>query len=99
MAYMFERPYVYRRAVDSADELAAMTGSFPCGHGLLVDQLNRAALTIAANLTEGNGRVTKPDRKNVVGTARGSTQSSSALLELAVRRGLARPDRHEIRVL
>jgi four helix bundle protein len=61
--------------------------------------LNRAALTIAANLTEGNGRVTKPDRKNVVGTARGSTQSSSALLELAVRRGLARPDRHEIRVL
>jgi four helix bundle protein len=57
--------------VDFADQVAALTETFPRGYGFLVDQLNRAALSIATNLAEGNGRFTKPDRKNFFTIARG----------------------------
>ena len=64
MPFMFEKLEVYQKAVDFADEVAALTEAFPRGYGFLVDQLNRAALSIATNLAEGNGRFTKPDRRN-----------------------------------
>ncbi len=74
MAFMFEKLEVYQKAVDFADETAALTEGFPRGYGFLVDQLNRAALSIATNLAEGNGRFTKPDRRHYFTVARGSTQ-------------------------
>jgi len=88
MAFMFEKLEVYQKAVDFADEIANMTEGFPRGYGFLVDQLNRAALSIATNLAEGNGRFTKPDRRNFFTIARGSAQECVPLLEIARRRGL-----------
>jgi four helix bundle protein len=88
MAFMFERLEVYQKAVDLADEMGAMSEGFPRGYGFLVDQLNRAALSIATNLAEGNGRLTKPDRRNFFTIARGSAQECVPLLELARRRRL-----------
>ena len=43
---------------------------------------------ILANLAEGNGRFTKPDRKHFFGIARGSILECLPLLELATRRQL-----------
>jgi four helix bundle protein len=86
MAFMFEKLEVYQKAVDFADEVAAMTEGFPRGYGFLVDQLNRAALSIATNLAEGNGRFTKPDRRNFFTIARGSAQECVPLMEIARRR-------------
>lgn len=63
MAFMFENLQVYQKAVDLADGVATLTEGFPRGYYFLVDQLNRAALSIATNLAEGNGRFSKPDRK------------------------------------
>lgn len=83
MAFMFEKLEVYQKAVDFADEIAAATEAFPRGYGFLVDQLNRAALSIATNLAEGNGRFTKPDRRNYFTIARGSAQECVPLLEIA----------------
>lgn len=74
MAFMFEKLLVYQKAVDFADEIAARAESFPRGYYFLVDQLNRAALSVATNLAEGNGRCTKPDRRNFFTIARGSAQ-------------------------
>jgi four helix bundle protein len=88
MPFMFEKLEVYQKAVDFADEIAALTEGFPRGYGFLVDQLNRAALSIATNLAEGNGRFTKPDRRNFFTIARGSAQECVPLLEIARRRGL-----------
>jgi four helix bundle protein len=82
---MFEKLEVYQKAVDFAEEIAALTEGFPPGSGFLVDQLNRAALSIATNLAEGNGRFTKPDRRNFSTVARGSAQEGVAVPSLASR--------------
>ena len=85
---MFENLDVYQKSVNYADKVLELTSSFPKGYRFLVDQLNRAALSIAANIAEGNGRFTKPDRKNFFTIARGSVQECIPLLELAKRRNL-----------
>ena len=77
MAFAFEKLIVYQKSVDFADQICSRSESFPGGYGFLSDQLNRAALSISANIAEGNGRFTVPDRKNFFGIARGSLQESS----------------------
>lgn len=64
MAFMFENLEVYRKAVNLADQVAVLTERFPRGYYFLVDQLNRAAMSIATNLAEDNGWFTKADRRN-----------------------------------
>ncbi|MCL5770288.1 MAG: four helix bundle protein [Planctomycetes bacterium] len=88
MPFMFENLQVYQKAVDFADQVAATAEAFPRGYYFLVDQVNRAALSIAANIAEGNGRFTIPDRKNFFMIARGSVQECVALMEIASRRKL-----------
>lgn len=58
---MFEKLDVYQKAVDLADEITVLTERFPRSYGFLVDQFSRAALSIATNPAEGNGRFTYPD--------------------------------------
>ncbi len=94
MAFSFEKLEVYQRAVLFADRICQATEAFSRGYGFLSDQLNRAALSIAANIAEGNGRFTKPDRKNFFTIARGSTQECVPLLEIARRRGLLDESKH-----
>jgi len=94
MAFAFEKLKVYRKALDFADSIAFLTEGFPRGYGVLSEQLNRASLSIAANIAEGNGRFTKADRKNFFGIARGSVQECVLLLELARRRGLLDNGKH-----
>ena len=95
MPFMFEKLVVYQKAVDFADHVACLGEGFPKGYGFLADQLNRAALSIAANIAEGNGRFTKPDRKHFFGIARGSAQECVPLLELARRRRLMEDRLHD----
>jgi len=64
MAFAFEKLLVYQRAMDFSDRICAITQIFPRGFYFLVDQFNRAALSIAANIAEGNGRFTSRDRKD-----------------------------------
>ncbi len=92
---MFEKLEVYQKAVSLADQVASLTQDFPRGYGFLADQLNRAALSVATNLAEGNGRFTKPDRKNFFTIARGSVQECVPLLEVVHRRRLIDQSKHE----
>jgi len=94
MAFAFEKLIAYQKSIDFADRVCQLTEQFTRGYGFLVDQLNRAALSIAANIAEGNGRFTTPDRKNFFGIARGSVQECVPLLELARRRNLIDDDVH-----
>jgi len=93
--FAFDKLLVYQKAVDFADPICAKSDNFTRGYRFLADQLNRASLSIAASIAEGNGRFTKPDRKNFFGIARGSVHECVPLLELALRRKLLVPKEHE----
>ncbi len=54
MAFAFEKLLVYQKSVDFADSICQLTESFPRGYGFLVDQINRASLSIAANIAEND---------------------------------------------
>jgi four helix bundle protein len=94
MPFSFEKLRVYEKAVDFADRVCTRTQGFERGYGFLVDQLNRAALSISANIAESNGRFTKADRRNFFGIDRGSVQECVPLLELARRRSLLTLEEH-----
>ncbi len=89
---MFENLEVYQKAVTLAAEVASLTESFPRGYYFLTDQLNRAALSIATNLAEGNGRFTKADRKHFFIMARGSVQECVPLPEVGRQKKLLNDD-------
>ncbi len=55
MVFQFEKLIVYQKCVDFADRVCSETEKFRAGYKFLADQLNRAALSIAANIAEGNG--------------------------------------------
>jgi four helix bundle protein len=95
MAFAFEKLQVYQKSVALADAVCATTRSFPRGYYFLADQLNRAAVSIATNLAEGNGRFTAGDRRNFFGIARGSIQECVPLLEIALRREVLHRDEHD----
>jgi len=95
MVFAFEKLNVYQKAVDFADEICTLTCKFPNGYYFLRDQLNRASLSISANIAEGNGRFTKNDRKYFFGIARGSVQECVPLLELASRREFLNIESHK----
>ena len=94
MAFAFEQLLVYQKSVDFADAVCTATEQFQRGYGFLVDQLNRAALSISSNIAEGNGQFTKAERKHFFGLARGSVQECVPQLELAKRRGLIDESKH-----
>jgi len=93
--FAFEKLHVYQKALDFADAVCRLARGFPRGYFFLADQLNRAALSVAANIAEGNGRFTKADRRNFFGIARGSVQECVPLLELAARQALLAASHHE----
>ncbi len=88
MSFLFEKLDVYRKSVDFADNICEITKDFPKGNYFLADQLNRASLSISANIAEGNGRYTKADRINFFRIARGSAFECVPILEICFRRGL-----------
>ena len=92
---MFEKLEVYQKAVDFAEKNSNLTDSFPRGHFYLTDQLNRASLSIAANLAEGNGRWHPRDRKQFFWIARGSAQECVPLLEIAKRKKFIQTEEHQ----
>ncbi|MEW6536196.1 MAG: four helix bundle protein [Candidatus Auribacterota bacterium] len=88
MAFLFENLDVYKNSVDFADTISRLTEDFPKGNYYLVDQINRASLSIATNIAEGNGRYHKPDRANFFRIARGSAFECVPILELCRRKKL-----------
>jgi four helix bundle protein len=94
MPFAFEKLIAYQKSVELAESVCVATRRFPRGYYFLTNQLNRAALSIATNIAEGNGRFTAADRRNFLGIARGSVQECVPLLEIAARRRVLTPETH-----
>jgi four helix bundle protein len=92
MPFLFENLDVYKKAIAIADELSSLTESFPKGNYYLSDQLNRASLSIATNIAEGNGKYHKADRVNFFRIARGSAFECVPILELCKRKKLTKEE-------
>lgn len=86
MAFIFENLDVYQKAVDFADKISSLAERFPKGNYYLSDQLNRAALSIATNIAEGNGKYHKADRVNFFRIARGSAFECVPIIEICKRK-------------
>ena len=92
MAFMFENLEVDKKTINLADELSVLTEFFLKGNYYLSDQFNRATLSIATNIAEGNGKYHKADRINFFRIARGSTFECVPILELCKRKKLIKED-------
>lgn len=69
-AFLFENLQVYEKAVGLADNVAGLTESFPRGYYFLVDQLTRAALSVATNPADpSRGFVARASRPCVAGAS------------------------------
>jgi four helix bundle protein len=83
---------VWQRAMQLAEASHALACSFPrTGTSGLGDQLRRAAMSIPANIAEGNGRRHRGDYLRHLGVARGSLMEVQTHLELARRLDFADP--------
>jgi four helix bundle protein len=94
VVFAFEKLVVYQKSVGFAASICALTRQFPRGYYFLSGQLNRAAVSIAANIAEGNGRFTAADRRNFFVIARGSVRECVPLLEIAHRRQVIHANMH-----
>ena len=96
LPFLFENLDVYKKAIAFAEEIGNLTEDFTKGNYYLVDQLNRAALSIATNIAEGNGRYHKKERINFFRIARGSAFECIPILELCKRKGLIKDEKANV---
>ena len=94
MSFRFENLEVYQKAVALAIEISAITDNFPKGSYYLIDQINRAAISISLNLAEGNGRFTQKDRNNFFYIARGSAFECVPILKILNAKKLINEDQY-----
>jgi four helix bundle protein len=92
VSFLFEKLEVYQKAIGLADTVSALTARFARPDWYLADQLNRASLSIALDLAEGNGRGTQADRRRFFLIARGSTLECIPAIEMCHRKRLLSPE-------
>ena len=77
-----ERPRVYQVASRFSELALRIIERIPRGAGKLGDQLFRSGTSIPANIAEGVGKRSKPDRRNYDDHARGSAFESGSHLDI-----------------
>jgi len=79
-----EKLDVYKLAIEFVATAADLVEPFPRGRGYLVDQIQRAALSIVLNTAEGAGRISPRDKASFYVRARGSTTESAAVIDVCL---------------
>ncbi len=81
----FTNLIAWKRSMDLAKEVYAITRKFPQDERFgMTAQIRRSAASILANIAEGFGRFTYPDKANKYTIARGEAAETRAFILLAV---------------
>lgn len=84
--FRFEKLDVWQLAIAFSDDIYRETQSFPADERFgLTNQLRRAAVSIAANIAEGSGRMSDRDFARFMEIAYGSLMETVSHLEIARR--------------
>ena len=84
--FKFEKLEVWQRALDFSDQIYRITREFPTDERFgLVNQLRRAAVSIAANIAEGTGRQSDRDFVRFIEIAYGSLLEVVSHLKISER--------------
>ena len=79
--------------MDLCDEIYRITDSFPERENFrLTAQIRGSAMSVPSNVAEGEGRLTRGERKQFLGHARGSLYEAETQLMIARRVGYSVPD-------
>jgi four helix bundle protein len=73
----------YQAAVQLLALAHQIIGQIPRGHGVMVEQLRKASLSIPLNIAEGYGKRTAADQAKYYDIARGSAHECGALVDAA----------------
>ena len=82
MVFDFEKFEVYKKAKLFTKEISELLKDLKGANSRLIDQLQRASLSIPLNIAEGAGRYSKADKKNFYVIARGSVFECVAILDI-----------------
>lgn len=78
---------VWQKAMDLVDSVYRLADGFPQAESYrLTSQITRSAVSVPANIAEGQGRSTMRDFANFLAIAKGSLMETETLLMVAVRR-------------
>ena len=80
--------FIWQASVDLATHVIAVTHEFPVQQRyVLVEQMQRAAISVPSNIAEGKGRLSQRELRRYVGVARGSLYELDTQIEIASRVG------------
>lgn len=85
MSFDHERLDVYQLAVDFVSKADELVKELPRGRGYLIDQLQRASLSVVLNIAEGAGKYSPKDKASFYTRARGSAMECAAVLDVCSR--------------
>ena len=89
MARSYRELFVWQKAKALAVHVYQATERFPrCETYGLTSQIRRAVVSVASNIAEGQGRLTRGEFLNFLGQARGSLLELDTQLEIAGELGL-----------
>jgi four helix bundle protein len=81
-----QKLFIWDRAVDLAVQVIAVTDGFPNRQRrVLVEQMQRSAVSVPSNIAEGKGRLSQRELRQFLGVARGSLFELETQLEIARR--------------
>ena len=97
MARSYRELLVWQKSKTLAAEIYRATEQFPRNeiYGL-TSQIRRAAVSVASNIAEGQGRMTPGEFVHFLGQARGSLLELDTQLAIAMDLSYLKPDQYEI---
>jgi four helix bundle protein len=88
MGHSFKDLVVWQRAIDLTADAYKLTARFPDAERFgLTNQMRRASVSIASNISEGYGRATQGEYVQFLGHARGSCSELETQLVIAKKLG------------